>query len=253
MLSVARSRVIVFGLMVLAAMLVVPVNVAVAGTVDIFSNLTNESNNITGTDVAIPVSPAWAPTTGPGYVWVSYGNTGCNTFVTLTGICTPGPQNPAGVVGTITGPEAVAPTAIFYKTFTITDAFDAGDLHIWADDTARVWLDPGTVTSGDGSDVPGAVMLIEANPNAGSNCADAPIGCLPGMDAILPLNLTTGTYTLVIDAYQFVGGSPFGVAYSGVLSDSTTNGATPEPISFILTALGLAGVAVIARRRKRIS
>jgi len=219
---------------------------ATAGTVDIFSNLVNESNNITGTDIAIPVSPAWAPE-GPGYVWVSYGNTGCNTFVAMTGICTPGPSNPAGVTGQITWPGAVTPTAIFYKTFTITDASDAGNLDIWADDTARVWLDPGNITSGDGSGIAGGSMLIDADPTPGSNCASGPIGCTVGMNAVLPLNLTTGTYTLVIDAYQYVGGSPFGVMYDGVLTDSSA----PEPATLMLMGLGLAGLGLLTRRRKR--
>jgi hypothetical protein len=243
------SRGVCFALLLSALIVINPAwfgGAAAAGTVDIFSNLVNESNNITGTDIAIPVSPAWAPE-GPGYVWVSYANTGCNTFVAMTGVCTPGPANPAGTSGQITWPGAVTPTAIFYKTFTITDASDSGDLDIWADDTARVWLDPGNITSGDGSGVIGGSMLIDANPNQGKNCASGPIGCVPGMDAVLPLNLTTGTYTLVIDAYQFVGGSPFGVMYDGVLTDSSV----PEPATLMLMGFGLAGLGLLTRRRRR--
>src|SRR5579871_5703555 len=123
MLSVARSRILCSGVMIFALMLCAPF--AFAGTVDIFSSTTG-TNNQTGTDIAIPVSPAWAPS-GPGYEWISYGNTGCNTFVALTGRCTPGPQNPAGASGPLTSSNI---TATFYQTFTVTDTFDSGTLNV---------------------------------------------------------------------------------------------------------------------------
>jgi hypothetical protein len=231
MVSVGGLRSILSGLMV-SAVISLP---AFAGTIDIFSQPGTGSNNVSGTNTGIFTSPVWAaaPT---GAEWISYGATGCNTFVPLTGICTPGAANPMGT--TIGG----TPTAIFYQTFTITDALDSGVLSVWADDTAGVYLDPGTVTSGTGSS---GTLEWAPSGTLGSNCAGQPIGCVAGLDAQIPLSLGPGTYTLVIDAYQLIGGSPFGVMYDGVLTN------TPEPASYMLMGLGLAGLGTLLRRRKR--
>ncbi|MGO4879549.1 MAG: PEP-CTERM sorting domain-containing protein [Bryobacteraceae bacterium] len=233
------SRTIWLGLLAFALVAGIPAQfdgVAMAGTVDIFSQPGSGSNNMGGTNQGIPVSPVWA-TPPAGSEWISYGATGCNEFVALTGTCTPGPNNPPGT--SVSG----APTATFYQTFTITDAMDYGILNVWADDTTGVWLDVGTVTSGDGS---GGMMLYAPNGNLISNCSGPePIGCLDSTGAAIPLNLTTGTYTLVFDAYQLVGASPFGVMYNGVLTD------TPEPATYLLMGLGLAGLGTLVRRRKR--
>lgn len=235
MISVAGWRTIFSGLLLVVLIAGMP---ALAGTVDIFSGPGLGSNNQNVANTGIPASPAWAPPPA-GAEWISYGDTGCNDFVALTGRCTPGPANPAGTSVNST------PTAIFYQTFTVTDTFDSGYVDVWADDTASVWLDTGAINSGDGS---GGTLEWMANGTLGNNCADAPIGCIAGMDASIALGLNAGTYTLVIDAYQLVGGSPFGVMYAGTLSNTTA----PEPATFMLMGLGLVALGTVVRRRKRV-
>jgi hypothetical protein len=68
------------------------------------------------------------------------------------------------------------------------------------------------------------------------------------MDAAIQLSLSAGTYTIVIDAYQIVGGSPFGVMYDGVLTNAPS---APEPASFMPMGLGFAALGTLIRRRKR--
>jgi len=245
MLSIARSRTFWLAVFVSVVIAGVPAQfggLASAGTVDIYSTAGSGSNSVNGTNISLAatVSPAWAIPGSSDYGWISYDATGCNTYVVATGLCTPGAANP--VATTVSD----APTAIFYQTFTVTDASDSGTVNVWADDTASVYLDSGMVTTGDGSS--GTLEWL-ANPVLGTNCAGAPIGCLMGMDAPISLNLTTGTYTMVVDAYQLVGGSPFGVMYGGTLTGAGPE-SVPEPASCMLMGLGLAGLATLLRRQR---
>jgi hypothetical protein len=73
------------------------------------------------------------------------------------------------------------------------------------------------------------------------------------MDAtfnIAPMNLGAGTHTLEIDAYQFLGGSPFGVMYTGQIDSEPS--AVPEPGSYLLLGLGLAGMGILIPRSRRV-
>jgi hypothetical protein len=245
MQSLAGFRTVWLGLVASALVAVTPAQfggVASADTVDIWSLPSRGSNSINGVNVAVSTSPAWyTPPVGSGYEWISYSDTGCNFFVVATGRCAPGPDNPAG--GSVTG----SPTAIFYQTFTLTDP-GSGNLDVWADDTATVWLDSGTVSSGDGSS--GGTMEWLANGNLGPNCANAPIGCLASTGASIPLNLAAGTYTLVFDTYQLVGDTPFGVMYDGEITTSGSGPQSPEPASYMLMGLGLAGLGAFFWRRQ---
>lgn len=241
MQSIWGSRTLWWVLSVSAVVAGIPAHfagVAVAGTIDIVSQAGKGSNSKGVPNVAIVVTPAWAIPTNPAYEWISYAQTGCETFDPATGRCTANSNEPPGT------PVTGNPTATFYQTFTLTSE-SSGDLEVWADDTAGVWLDNGAVTSGTGRV---GTVLWAPNGNLGPNCANAPIGCTGSNGAIIPLNnLQAGTYTLVFDAYQLVGGTPFGLMYTG---DLTSNATTPEPASYMLMGFGLAVLGTLFRRRK---
>jgi len=225
---------------VLAAGVLVAALPAFAGTiVNVDSNPAlngaSEFNNLTGTDMVVPdLDPFWAPNSANSS-WISYADTG-------TAICSPGNSNPAPCPGnsTTTG----TPNAVFTLNFDLPNADNVGSITVWADDTAAVYLD--------------GTLLIPANPNLGLHCANAPVGCeaidgatfnFPGTDSYTggSLNLGAGEHTLTIDAYQ-LGGGPFGVMYEGSFNSSPST--TPEPASYALLGLGLAGLGLLARRKR---
>jgi PEP-CTERM motif len=182
--------------------------------------------------VAIPGSglgPVWAPggNNGSDYFWVSFADTGTDCATAPGGVCVP---NSSGVNG--------PPSAIFLKTFDLPGNDNVGSLTVWADDTARVFLD--------------GTMIFDANPVTDGNCADGPIGCRIGDGETFNFSssgivLGAGTHTLEFDVFQLANG-PFGLLFEGSIVSSTS---TPEPASYLLLALGLLGVALLAPRLKR--
>ena len=212
-------------------LLIVP-SVLLAGPITFASDLINESNNITGTNALIAVHPAWAPN-GPNYFWISYrADTGGTP-----GFVVPNVTNP------IVLPNPNPPSAIFYENLNIAVNLLGGTITIWADDTARVYLDRPNGTS---------VLLKDANPNMSGACADGPISCKPNEFAVLSLNnlgVGAGLYTIRIEAYQR-GGGPFGVMYTGRAQDGIPDDPTPEPASMGTLAAGLGVIAWWARRRR---
>jgi hypothetical protein len=209
-----------------------------AGIIDVSvnSDLTNESNNITGTDVAIATSPVWA-TGGAGYEWISYAATGCSIFNAVTGMCTPIVSVPA-VAGSLNIGGSTA-SAIFTKDFFLPYESNAGTITVWADDTARVYIDE--------------TLVVDAHTTQGNNCSNVPIGCLTETGYtfnISSLDLGSGTHVLTVEAYQMVTGSPFGVMYAGTIQ-SSSDPSVPEPASYVLLGLGLAGLGLLARRKNK--
>jgi PEP-CTERM motif len=221
----ARFASRVQGLGLAVTVLLAASSAAYATIIDVNSDLTNEWNNQTGTDTMIPADPSWTPI-GVGYEWVSYATA----------------QYPPAVVGniTLTGGNTAAPTAIFTKSFTLPDVVNTGSITIWADDTARVYLD--------------GMLVIDANPTIGSHCVNAPVGCVPGTGYtfdVAPFDLGAGVHTLTLDAYQLLSGTPFGVMYTGQIDSEPRSPAVPEPASYLLMGLGLAGIAILIPRARR--
>jgi hypothetical protein len=193
-----------------------------ASTIQIASDLVNESNNRTSANVFIVPNPAWAVAPA-GAGWISYADTG----------------NDAGA---FSPPDsAVTPWAVFTQDFFLPGAVNTGSVRVWADDTASVTLD-------------GSPMGPPADLTLGSACAAGSIGCLPNAFADISLNgLSQGEHSLTFSVYQ-LGGGPFGLLYSGSVDSTDLSVENPSPApeskTFLLLGGGLLALAFVLRRLK---
>lgn len=191
-----------------------------AATIQISSDLLNESNNRTGGNVFIIPNPVWAtPAAGAG--WISYADTGVGS----------GHNAPPN--------DTVNSWTTFTEDFFLPDSINSGSLRIWADDSAYVLLDGVAIGPGVGE------FPHPAGPSAF-------IG--PRQDEFAEINLTglnQGAHSLSVSVFQ-AGNGPFGLLYSG--SVGSTNALqvaeAPEPAAFVLLGMGLLGVAAMIRRRR---
>jgi hypothetical protein len=216
-------------LMVVAA-ITLPV-AAKADTILLNSDLLNEGNNLTGSNVQIAYPhPEWMPN-GSDYFWISYQDTGYPPF--------PDSQD--------TWPENDFdnPAAIFYESFFLPYEINTGRMTLWADDTASVYL--GSMNAGgSGYDYE---LLQTASFHQTQYCTEGGIGCIPEAGVTLDLaalGLVSGNYQFRMDVYQ-LGSGPFGLMYSGSM-DSTQP--VPEPSTLLLLSTGLGAIGLIWRRKK---
>ena len=177
-------------------------------------------NSVTGTNVLIEAHPVWAVT--PEARWISYANTGYG-----------------GTVATNAPGET--PTATFYQDFymTVDTNRAVGNITVWADDTASVFLD--------------GTLLLGRSFEMGLHCTATGIGCVPGHGVNLQFDILGdfgSKHTFQFDVYQ-QGGGPFGLMYAGSAELSDPPAATPEPGSLGALAGMLAAGAVIIRKRKQ--
>lgn len=155
-----------------------------------------------GPCVVIQPHPAWhLPASGQ---WISYADTGAG-----------------GIVAPST---TVAPLFTVVETFT-TAYRSLLDLTVWADDTAKVWLN--------------GVALNTANFTQGI-CAIGALGCEPGEGEAFSVEVAAGQHVLAIDVYQ-VGAVTTGTAYEGEVN------AIPLPSSLLLMLGGLVGLACLRK------
>lgn len=120
-------------------------------------------------------------------------------------------------------------TSTFTQSFFLPYGTNTGSVTVWADDTARVWLNN--------------TLIFDFFDGPNSTCQMGVIGCLPQFGGTVSLDgLNAGTHVLTVEALQTNGG-PFGALWIGSVTSVPDGGMT-------LMLLGGALIGLETLRRK---
>jgi hypothetical protein len=207
-----------------------------AGTLAILSgsnagNTAIEGNNVSANDVIINgggnLGVSWAIPV-PGANWISFTQS-APSGVILPNACPVGMQ--ILVSGNLQCPNGfssgalITPTATYYYNFSLDGPSVSGNLSVYADDVASVFL--------DGS----PVLVLPGTLSYSQYCVSSPGGCAPGNGATISLaGLGSGAHMLTFQTYN-LWGDTYGLLYEGQVN---TASATPEP-----GTMALAGMAAL--------
>jgi hypothetical protein len=198
---------------ILLALSIIAAIPGLAGTITLVSS-TALTNNGSGTTYVITPDPVWAaPLAAPNGTASSW----------VSDVTTTTKNSPVGSITTFT------------DIFTLTGApsLYIGSITVLADDSAAVSLN--------------GHQLQVVNPNQGTNCANAPIGCLASTQLTIALpsvDFVAGANQLSFGVRQGVADTPFGLDFAGAVSNA------PEPATFGAFGLGML-VLVISVARAR--
>ncbi len=227
-----------------AVVLCFSLSTATAGIVNISSGLPGlpgESNDRTGNDVVLVTpwgAPIWqTPSAALGSAWISYVQSGWGTGTIQFGqmiVAVPDLQPECLTLGCTETIDLNAPTATFFKTFTLSDPAVSGFLNVWADDATMVLLDGTTI-------IPQNNVVTR-----GTACQAGPTSCGPAQGSTFTgfAGLSAGTHTLTFRTYQ-IWGDTFGLLYEGQIT--TAPALVPEPSTLLLLS---AGVILFKFRRR---
>lgn len=203
-----------------------------------------------GSVTAAPAIAIYSSGAGDGFgTMTCAGGTGCGAAdPVFTLVPDPGWQNPAltsqplstwvsfnathGTDGSGPLNNTATETAVFQYAFTLVHSAVLS-FTVWADDTAGVLLDGGSL------------IAPRTEADLGSACVNQPVGCTPGNGAqFLNILLAAGNHSLTFNTFQLGGdNTPFGLLMAGELTP------TPEPATILLLGSALTAAGVFSRRR----